>query len=108
MTQEDNNNKIVLFKMVNGQELICKVREAVADGWIVSDVREIAPQANPNGQGWVLTLAPFVLGTMGQEQSVQLYRQAVAARVVDIPEKLEREFLSATSGIAIAKAGSIK
>lgn len=99
---------IVLFKLINGQELICKVVEPSADGWVVEDVREIAPQANPNGQGWVLTLAPFLLGTMGQENSLQLYRHAVAAQVTDIPAKLEREFLGAVSGITLATAGSIK
>lgn len=106
ITPTPSSKKVAMFKLLGGNELLCKVLSPTTDGWEVEDVREIAPQQNRQG-GWSLALAPYFIAVMDYKKPVTIFRHAVVGVLYDLPDELEREYISATSGIAIAKAGSI-
>lgn len=97
------DSQIVVMKLMTTQEIICKLQQRTPTGYHVKDVREIAPQQRPGG-GWVLTLAPYFVSLMDYKESVVINDHAVVSVLHNIPQELEREYLSAVSGITIAKA----
>lgn len=93
---------VVLFKLLNGQELVGTVIAEDENGWTLAKSREIVPQQTPTGQV-VLALAPAIMMNGKLDVDVELLRTAVAIILHKLPNQFEEEYLSATSGIQIAK-----
>jgi len=95
-----------LFKLINGQEVIAKIKSQTDEYFDVQDVREIAPVPvmGPDGkQGFKLTLAPYIFATNANEKNMFIYKGSIAGRVSELPDNLEKEYLSSVSGIMLAK-----
>ncbi len=100
-----HEEEVMIFKLVNGQELIAKVVEGHSEGWVVSHSRVFMPKQDPRSpQGWVMTLAPYIVALMNTENvAYTILRSGVAAYTADIPEDLLKEYKQAVSGLILAK-----
>lgn len=100
-------SQVCIFKMVNGQEIIAKIMQWGSDAeFLLENVREIAPvpvQGPEGRQGFKLTLAPFIFSLGGTEKSMLLSKTAIMARSTELPDALEKEYLSSVSGLIIPK-----
>ena len=99
-------SQVCIFKMVNGQEIIAKINIQNDAEFLLENVREIAPvpvQGPEGRQGFKLTLAPFIFSLGGTEKSMLLSKTAIMARSTELPDALEKEYLSSVSGLIIPK-----
>lgn len=91
------------LKMVSGEEVICKVRQT-AEGLMVSDALVLHVMPNGSG-GYGLGLLPWVHSTRRGE--IRINEDQIMG-VIESPDKeVEDAYLSQTSGIQLAPAGSV-
>jgi len=94
--------KIKVFKMINGEELIGEIFNNYADYIELKAPAQIVMQQTKEGVG--VAMAPYMPYATG---NIQLHRQAIASS--GIPDvKMENEYSRLFgSGIQIASAGSV-
>lgn len=91
---------VVIFKLINGQEIIGRCKDVkIDDHFMVTagleNVREIGLT-----QDWKIQLAPYILSA--SDAIITFNMDSVAASVRNIPADLEAEYLSATTKIKLA------
>lgn len=91
------------LKMVSGEEVICKVR-STPEGLMISDALVLQVMPTGNG-GYGLGLLPWVHSTRSGE--IRINEDQIMG-VIESPDKeVQDAYLSQTSGIQLAPAGSI-
>jgi len=98
-----------VFKLISGQEIVGKCKPEVQgisvsapDKIIMSHVRQIAPMQTPGG--WQLSLVPFFV--VSPDGEINMWKLGIVAELKEVPDPLEKEYLSAVSGIQLVGAGS--
>jgi len=102
MFQENLAGKIVIFKLLSGEQIVTRVHAENKDSYQIKMPFLIQPvvnsmTANPNVS---LAFIPYVLGT-DKKTTICLYKHAIAAMAK--PEKeMEAEYIRSTSNIIVA------
>ena len=92
---------IKIFKLVNGDELIAEVVSGhQAINWKVRRVRMILMQQHAQSGQIGLGLLPWLASNIDGE--VEIYSASLMTLPFDPEENLQKEYLSQTSGIALA------
>ena len=87
--------EIVCFKLVNGDEIVAKVVECVADGWIVNKPCTVMP--SQQGLGLIQTLFSADIN-----KDVELKLEHVIMHSTTL-KALEDHYITTTTGIAVGK-----
>ncbi len=94
------SQKIVLFKLINGEELIGKVVEEDDNTYTLAKPRVMMVQPAGNGQMQV-GMIPWLVGT--PDGDCKVYKDKIAGEPAgDLPKQLEDGYLQQTSNIQLA------
>lgn len=100
-------SEVNVFKLGSSEEIICTVLEEQPDYFVVEKCRAVGPQQD--GQGRLsLQWMPFIWSDVEGEATVTLYKSTIMGRLETLPDNMEKEYLTKTSGIQLASAGDIK
>lgn len=94
--------KVLLMKLVSGEEVIGKEVEEKDNKIVLSDVRVIVAHPGPNGQ-MAVGMIPWMVGA--PESNIEIDKSRIMGIPAgEIPKQLEDGYLQQTSGIAFASA----
>lgn len=69
------NGKVIVFKMINGEEIMGEVFNTFSDTWIIKNPAQIMIQRNAEG-GMGVAIAPYMVYA---SDNISLYKNAVGA-----------------------------
>ena len=95
-------NDIKIFKLVNGDEIIAEVVSGEgAINWKIQKIRMILMQQHAQSGQIGLGLLPWLASNVNGE--FELFPASLMGPPFDPEEPLQKEYLSQTTGIALAK-----
>jgi len=91
--------KVINFKLVNGDEIIARLRENHADHYVVDSPRALQFQDRGNGQFGAQFVPALVLGV---DTGIKVYKNSISLYTENVGAEYEKHYLSSVSGIQLA------
>lgn len=90
--------EVVILKIFSGEELIGYLNKEMTDHIILGKPHVMVIQPRQEDGKPVLMFAPWMISTMSEGEA-KIYRSAIAAEPVKVPEPIAKGFMQQTSSI---------
>jgi hypothetical protein len=100
MFNASEKDKIICFKLVSGDEVIARLVQLKLETIVINSPRVVALQLGQQGNMGVM-LIPLSVNSLKGDYEIN--NKAVVGRSSTVDPDLERQYITATTGIALAR-----